>query len=431
MFTRSPLIVLMLTGIFLFTGIIPCDIASAQNPCDPLLDLLKKTGIHDERQVASEKYAHEQVKSLVKCSQASTYKEFKTECFKAGIAIFDILGFDAKNEGNKKAWSDWKTDFLKTDSSDFLKTESVRETVRTINPLIVKAISDCYAHPATIEGWIQPSSDDCTFTLHLKYNPINQAKCKFTAPVTFTTNPFNKTILLSKEHERMIQKGGIVPIQGLAVTFQRVDPTIAVTLTINTDMGKEIVIIIPGNPDIKTTRALIEAKLTDQFMRVGKIQLYEPIEFTVTTAKPNNVTPYVGGVIQFADGWNHESGSAADKCLSPVKVIMDVTGRVYLEGIFGTAKGVKKNRPAVGGVQPNGVIIFNLPKGMRPLRGQQFLILTNEDKPPAKIIVTEDGDVIWYERTLPLPGGGSAPAGGDVPPGSSGSLSGISFRAVP
>lgn len=245
--------------------------ASFAQPGDPC-EWLLRYGIHDKEHVASNRYAFEHLKSLLKHSQARTLQQFKEETASAGAGgLFSDLFFDVEVSGKRASsnFDDWKAEVLKTESFDRIENESFKREFSGISSRLIDAVEKCLeTHHPGLRIWVVPSRDDLTFSLHIRYTKYRDESAVFIAPLQFTPKEFVEP--LSSDLSAMVSAGRQVGNVGggTVVTFRRRDIAHGFTVTVNTDYGGWPIAIPPAyhDPDIAYEREIheLEQKLWEE-----------------------------------------------------------------------------------------------------------------------------------------------------------------------
>jgi hypothetical protein len=224
----------------------------------------------DEERVTYHRSTIEHVRSLLAQSRAETLAQFKEEMAKAGIDFFGLFAIDF---GGKRAESDfrsWREALLRMDLHEFMNHEGVLRESKRMSPVLMDVLRRYLeqGHPGKLIAWVV-AHDDFTFTLGLKYERLPaEAEGAELACVTFMTSS-GEQVSVHSDEARMIQPGQRVSPAGMAVTFRRAKPSIAVTVTVNTrGRGQETIHV--GAVDVLERKAIEVEELEGQVSGLGE-----------------------------------------------------------------------------------------------------------------------------------------------------------------
>jgi hypothetical protein len=235
---------------------------------------LLRYGIHDSQRVAIDRYTVEHLRFLLSQSKAETIEQFKQEAGAGGLSVFGLFEINLGGKSATKDFRAWREEFLTTTTHDLLKSDRLQIEIKKVSPVLMDAVKHCLdkSHPGKVVGWIEPSKDDLTFTLHLRYDrlPSENEGPEFTS-VSFTTSPPGQLAPLNEAEAESIKKGQRVRPAGMAVTFQRMKPLIGITVTVNTKNHGAATFTIPAvDPDETINR--LNRKIADLENKIDRIE---------------------------------------------------------------------------------------------------------------------------------------------------------------
>jgi hypothetical protein len=271
---------LRLLAMFVFVTALPAQ-GTAEQPHD--CEWLLRYGIYDTQEVAIDRYTVEHLRFLLSRSNAGSIQEFQKEAEAAGLNVFGLFELSLGGRRATVNFREWREAFLNTATHELLQDERLRITVKQISPVLMEAVKKCLDNPrpGTLGGWVQPSKDDLTFTLKLKYNRLDKEDAVIKS-VTVVSSPAGNLSPLGEAQEKLIREGAAVSTvgEGTAVVFQRTKPTAGVTIVVNTDKGSktlEVPAVDPNEIIIRLNRKLadLEAKVDAlaQAMKKGRLQV--------------------------------------------------------------------------------------------------------------------------------------------------------------
>jgi hypothetical protein len=213
---------------------------------------LLRYGIHDTEETVVKRYTFEHLKWALGSSKAESIQDFKQEAPSLGLAVPGLFDIKFGNQDAKSHFRQWRDAFLGTTDHQLANDETLRMSVSRISPALMEAVKKCIEESSKrmLVAWVEPSRDDHTFTLHLRFTPPTEVDC-IVDSVTFTCQPGRTLKPLLPEHTELIKKGARIPMGGLVVTFQREKTTDSVTLAVNTNRGKwsfSVPAYNPGDP---------------------------------------------------------------------------------------------------------------------------------------------------------------------------------------
>jgi hypothetical protein len=224
-------------------------VAQQQHDCEWLL----RYGIYDYQHVAIDRYTVEHLRFLLSQTRAETIEQFKQEAGAGGLNVFGLFEINLGGKSATRDFRGWRQEFLNTTTHDLLKSDRIEMEIKKVSEPLMDVVKKCLEkrRPGKVSGWIEPSKDDVTFTMHLRYDRLDSETegPEFTS-VTFTTSPPGQLAPLHEAEADSIKKGQRVKPGGMGVTIQRTKPLVGITVTVNTKGHGENTFIIPAvDPD--------------------------------------------------------------------------------------------------------------------------------------------------------------------------------------
>ncbi|MCI0458350.1 MAG: hypothetical protein L0Z62_15405 [Gemmataceae bacterium] len=286
-------------------------VAQESHHCEWLL----KYGIYDTIEWHFDRYSIGHLRTLLKVSKAETYEDFEKEGASFGINVPALASINFGGHGAKTNFRQWKAALLAATDFGAQEHENLRVVVRKISPTLMATVQKCLDNPpkGMLVGWLRPSKDDLTFTLHLKHNPAVRGAAKVTS-VSFRSSTRGPITPLAGKEADLVKEGSVIPITGVSVQFQREKPTEGITIVVNTTRGPKELEVPAVNPNEVIDR--LNRRVTELEKPVGPKANAAAEVIGVWDLEFTSLVPSAG-----APGWN-----------GPERITLAKGGKFLFEG---------------------------------------------------------------------------------------------------
>ncbi|MGC4118869.1 MAG: hypothetical protein QM765_30755 [Myxococcales bacterium] len=206
----------VLTTALILVGL-TTSLAHAQTPQD--CATLMQYGIYDRYRTFATEEQFKLVQNFFKEYHFASRQEAEAKAGTLGLNLLDILSVDLGGQSSSKNFSQWVSNLVSSNYSQFSSSSSMAQTLDVISARITALVGDCLNRNDRkgLHAYLVPAKDHLNFVYNLAFIPSNAKHPASTG--TFTITP--ATVAATCSPAKIVGEPQTVGPQGLAISCRR------------------------------------------------------------------------------------------------------------------------------------------------------------------------------------------------------------------